>query len=174
MSRPLFFSAKLRVIFGTRSILPSFSKDRLPYHNKSLPIYKFKFKCQCEAEYIGQTSLRLESRISQHVPKYIRLNSCDHSRVSQSADESSIGQHQLDNESCSSRFLTDSFSILHTGRSKTPFINFGSFMLKIIPACTMQAEGESFKVLEFIRRYVSLIFSFLGSTGSISFFIYGF
>lgn len=122
-----FFSAKLRVGFGTHPVFPSFTKDRLSYLSKSLLIYKFK--CQCEAEYIGQTSLRLETRMDQHVPKYIRLHS--NNRVSQSGHNSAIGQHLLENEMWLSFLTMDSFSILHIDWSKHHLLVIDAIYLKL-------------------------------------------
>lgn len=76
-----YFAVKLRTIFKTRNVCPSFMKDRLFYLSKNSVIYQFK--CRCDLVYIGRTGLRLETRISQHVPSHIR-NPEHRNRVSQS------------------------------------------------------------------------------------------
>lgn len=86
-----FSSVKLRVLFRINSVFPSFVKDRLSYFQNSSVIYTYK--CQCDAEYIGRTSVRLEARVSQHVLANIRsgdLSLC--SRMTQSAYDSAINR----------------------------------------------------------------------------------
>lgn len=60
----------------------------------------------------------LESRLDKHVRKFVRLNLSNHTRESQSVDDSAIGQHLLENERGSSYITTHLISILHMGRSK--------------------------------------------------------
>lgn len=65
-----FFSVKLCVVFHTIPVFPSIAKDGLRYLQSSSLIYQFK--CRCEADYVGSAYLRLETRIGQHLPTYIR------------------------------------------------------------------------------------------------------
>lgn len=68
--RNVIFSAKLRLVFSSRTIMKSLCKY-------SMPVFKINsvicsFKGQCEAEYIGSTTQPLERRISQYVSVFIR------------------------------------------------------------------------------------------------------
>lgn len=105
------FAVKLRTIFKTRNVFPSFIKDRLSYQSKNSVIYQFK--CRCDSVYIGRTGLRLETRVSQHVPSHQR-NPEHRNRVSQSVQESAIGQHLMDNQDCASAYKDTWFSVLHS------------------------------------------------------------
>lgn len=105
-----YFSIKLRVVFETRPMFPSFTKDRFSCLSKISLIYKFK--CQCETEYLGRTSVRLETKLDQHIPKFVRLHLSNHCRVLQPVHDSAIGTHLLENEQCSSCFT------LHISSSK--------------------------------------------------------
>ena len=51
-------------------MLPSFQKDVLPAHKRSNIVYKYL--SHCDSVYVGRTSQRLEERIRQHIPKFIR------------------------------------------------------------------------------------------------------
>ena len=59
-----------RVIFQTRKILPSIYKDAVPITHQSMVVYQYV--CRCDCRYVGRTSLRLQDRINQHIPKPIR------------------------------------------------------------------------------------------------------
>ena len=65
-----FGSVFTRVIFLTRKMLPSIRKDRLPSIQRSNVVYKYLR--HCDSVCVGRTSQRLEDRINQHIPKFIR------------------------------------------------------------------------------------------------------
>ena len=65
-----FASINPRVIFTSKSILSIAHEDVVPATKKSNVIYEFQ--CHCDSWYVGRTSQRLEDRIRQHVPKWIR------------------------------------------------------------------------------------------------------
>lgn len=78
----------------------------------------YKFKCRCDAVYIGRTNLRLETRVAQHVPAFVRVGSSSQPiRTTQSVHESSIGQHLLDNNACAAEYEDTWFSVLQSARS---------------------------------------------------------
>ena len=106
---------KTRLIFCTKSAFPSFQKDSLPHTKTSNIIYKFK--CQCEADYVGRTSLHFETRINQHVPEGIRKGTFRLLRPTKSNLDSAIGQHLLANATCAQNYTLESFSILFRARS---------------------------------------------------------
>ena len=54
------------VTFTTRWLLPSVQKYVLPSSHTSKIISEFQ--CQCDARYVGRTSLRLKDCLEQHVP----------------------------------------------------------------------------------------------------------
>ena len=68
-----FYSVNFRIVFGTRTMLSTNTKDTLPTHSKSHVVYQFKCK-RCESVYIGRCYRRLSDRISEHVPSVIRRN----------------------------------------------------------------------------------------------------
>ena len=59
-----------QVLFSTRKILPSIHKDVVPSVQQSMVVYESV--CRCDCGYVGRTSLRLEERINQYVPNFIR------------------------------------------------------------------------------------------------------
>ena len=65
-----FRAVDSRVIFQTRKILPSIYKDAVPITHQSMVAYQYV--CRCDCRYVGRTSLRLQDRINQHIPKSIR------------------------------------------------------------------------------------------------------
>ena len=64
-----FFAAKPILLFRTASIPIRSPKDRLPDACSSSLVYKFT--CDCGAVYIGRTSRRLETRVREHLPKWL-------------------------------------------------------------------------------------------------------
>ena len=80
-------------------------------------INQHKFKCQCEADYVGRTSLHFETRINQHVPEGIRKGTFRLLRPTKSNLDSAIGQHLLANATCAQNYTLESFSILFRARS---------------------------------------------------------
>ena len=65
-----FRAVEPRVLFSTRKIFPSIHKDAVPSIQQSMVVYEYV--CRCDCRYVGRTSLRLEERINQHVPNFIR------------------------------------------------------------------------------------------------------
>ena len=63
-------SVALRTVFVSRQMLPASRKDVLPAIQKSSVIYEYK--CHCDSRYVGRTAQRLQDRIKQHVPKWLR------------------------------------------------------------------------------------------------------
>ena len=59
-----------RLIFTSKRMLPVARKDVLPTTQKSSVIYEYK--CHCDSRYVGPTSKRLQDRIKQHVPQWLR------------------------------------------------------------------------------------------------------
>lgn len=56
---------------------------------------------QCEAEYVSRTYRRLDTRINNYIPASIRLDGLSHFlRVTQSAHDSVIEQHWINNLDC--------------------------------------------------------------------------
>ena len=63
-------SVSTRLVFTSKCMLPVASKNVLLTTQKSFIIYEYK--CHCDSWYVGQTSQRLQSRIKQHVPQWLR------------------------------------------------------------------------------------------------------
>ena len=103
------------MIFSTRSAFPSFRKDILAHTKTSNIIYKFN--CQCDADYVGRTSVHFETRISQHVPPGFRVGNFRRPKPTTNNLDSAIGQHLLSNEMCAKNYKSESFSILFRARS---------------------------------------------------------
>ena len=61
-----------RVIFQTRKILPLTYKDAVPITHQSMVAYQYVCVWRCDCRYVGHTSLRLQDKINQHIPKLIR------------------------------------------------------------------------------------------------------
>ena len=59
-----------RVVFASKRMLPVASKDVSPTTLKSSVIYEYL--CHGDSRYVGQTSQRLQDRIKQHVPKWLK------------------------------------------------------------------------------------------------------
>ena len=87
----------------------------------------YNFSCHCDSQYVDRTSQRLQDRIRQHVPKFIRTGQIPNSRnISTRSGKSStpvmfsdsaIGQHLLDNPICAQNYSDKKFTILSFGRS---------------------------------------------------------
>ena len=100
-------------------------KDVLPTNQKRFVIYEYK--CRCDSRYVGQTSERLQNRIKQHVPQWLKqqltrprqfqpYRSCKRNDTKPDCD-SAIGQHLLENDQCTLNYDNKQFSILTTARS---------------------------------------------------------
>ena len=118
-------SVVTRVVFVSKQMLPTARKDVLPALQKSLVIYEYK--CHCDSRYVGRTSQRLQERINQHVPKWLRQHHTGSLRLQLDRAckkrqpipdcSSAIGQHLLENDRCAENYNEDRFSVLDTARS---------------------------------------------------------
>ena len=114
---------KPSVIFVSRQMLPASRKDVLPAIQKSS--FTYEYKCHCDSRYVGRTALRLQDRIKQHIPKWLRQHTasqrvqpnraCKRKQPTPECD-SSIG-HLLENNQCAANYNDDQFSILDTAHS---------------------------------------------------------
>ena len=113
-------SVNTRLVFTSRRMLPVAHKDVLPAIQKSFVIYEYK--CHYDSRYVGRTSQRLQDRIKQHVPQWLRQQltrprrsqphrSCKRTDTKPDCD-SAIGQHLLDNDRCTLNYDDKRFSIL--------------------------------------------------------------
>ena len=96
-------SVNTRLVFTSKRMLPVARKNVLPTTQKSFVIYEYKR--HCDSRYVGRASQRLQDRIKQHVPQWLRNNTepdCD----------SPIGQYLLDNNQCAVNYDNERFSIL--------------------------------------------------------------
>ena len=118
-------------------MLPASRKDVLPAHQKSSVIYECKY--HCDSRYVGKTYQRLQDRIKQHVPKWLRQHTGSQQiqpdracKKKQSIPEcdSAIGQHLLGNDQCAANCNEDQFSILNTAQS--------SFQLTLLEASNIR------------------------------------
>ena len=81
----------------------------------------------CDSRYVGRTSQRLQDRIKQHVPQWLKQQltrprrsqphrPCKRTDTKPDCD-SAIGQHLLDNDRCALNYDDKRFSILAAARS---------------------------------------------------------
>ena len=120
-----YTDVKLRAVLTSKGILPAARKDVLPIPMMSNVVYKFA--CHCDQWYIGKTTQRLHSRITEHVPRCIRTmltNPNDQNTNEKLAlararakDSSAIAEHLGNNEECLKNYSDDRFSILANGRN---------------------------------------------------------
>ena len=101
-------------------MLPVARKDVLPTHQKSLVTYEYK--CHCDSRYVGRTTQRLQDRIKQHVPQWLRQQltrprrsqshrSCERNYTKPDCD-SATGQHLLENDQFALNYDNKQFPIL--------------------------------------------------------------
>ena len=119
-----FGSVQPRIIFSTRRIWPITHKDVLPTLKQSNVVYQYV--CRCDSRYVGRTSQRLQDRINQHVPKFIRNKTVQERRQPERSStittwtpscDSAIGTHLLKNKICADKYDDRQFSILSRARS---------------------------------------------------------
>ena len=101
-------------------MLPAARKDVLPTTQKSSAIYKYK--CHCDGPCVKRTSERLQDRIKQRVPQWLRqqltrprrsqLHRSCKPKDTKSDGDSAIGQHFLENDQCALNCDNKRFSIL--------------------------------------------------------------
>lgn len=65
-----FGAVALRTVFHSKPLLPTNRKDPLPTMMRSKIVYQYT--CRCDQRYVGRTGQRLETRIEQHIPRYLR------------------------------------------------------------------------------------------------------
>ena len=110
----------------TRKILPSIYKDAVPITYQSMVVYQYV--CRCDCRYVGRTSLRLQDRINQHIPKSIRnkenptkvlpKRNCKITTPLNQLDcDSAIGLHLIQHPDCASHYHIDQFSVLAKART---------------------------------------------------------
>ena len=118
-------SVSIRLVLTSKRMLPVARKDVLPAIQKSFVICEYK--CHCDSRYVGRTSQRIQDRIKQHVPQWLRQQltrprrsqphrSCKRTDTKPDCD-SAIGQHLLDNDRCALNYDDKRFSILAAARS---------------------------------------------------------
>ena len=71
-----FSAVEPRVVCSTNELVSSTNRDVLPALQKSNVVYQFP--CYCDNQYVGRIPQRLQDKIKQHVPKFIR--SCSSSQ----------------------------------------------------------------------------------------------
>ena len=114
-------------VYTTRQLLPAAKNDVLPALHQSNMIYQFL--CHCDSRYVGRTSQRIQLRIKQHVPKTILqehipqgrstlARSCKPIRSFKAETSySAIGQHLLQNPTCTREYNDNKFFIFARGRT---------------------------------------------------------
>ena len=74
-----FSHVETRFVYSTTELLFATNKNVLPALQKSHVIYQFVWHCDSQER--GRTSQKLQSRIKQHVPKFIRSFSSSQKRL---------------------------------------------------------------------------------------------
>ena len=124
--RLAYFAAQVRPVFRTSRAF-RLPKDVLPTQSLSMVIYLFECR-KCESRYVGKTSLRLEERIAQHVPKHLveperkvrgrgRPPKRTTDKPAAERYQSAIACHLAGDVDCRSSYSSDQFSILSRARS---------------------------------------------------------
>ena len=109
-----FNLAKLHLILKSDVLFPSYQYDNF---FKNFIIYKFS--CKCDACYIGCTTQRLDIRMNQRTPFYIRTNTLNYSAVSRNQNPpSAIARHLLDNPASTAAYNPTMFSILESSSNE--------------------------------------------------------
>ena len=105
--RRCYFASNLRVVYRTRTVLPSGRKDAPPQHS-SASIYSFR--CTCGLQYTGKTGQGL------NVPTKIRLGNYVADHINNSYG-SAIAEHLKNNRECTSTYSADVLTILSRSHS---------------------------------------------------------
>ena len=154
-----FFAVEQRVIFTSQPLLPAIKKDMWP---ASLLSNVYNFSCHCDSWYVGNTSQRLQLRICQHVPKFIRtgkiptprnISTCfGKSSTPVMFNESTIGQHLLDNPMFAKNYSDRKFTILS-------FVCFGRRIHQVMQAKFMPPKRIclQLKNLTLISRFYAFL-----------------
>ena len=133
-------SVSTRFVFTSQCMLPVARKDVLPITKKNFDVYEYK--CHCDSRYVGLTSQRLQDRIKQHIPQWLRqqLTLPRRSQLHRSRKQndtkpecdSAIGQHLLENDQCALNYYNKRFSILSMARI--------SFHLNLLEAAYIKTQ----------------------------------
>ena len=124
----------------------------------------YNFLCHCDSRYVSRTSQRLQDRIRQHLPKFVRTGQIPNSRnISTRSGKSStpvmfsdsaIGQHLLDNPVCAKNYSDEKFTILSFGR--------WSFHLSALEAVYIKScKPNLCREKEFVYNLKLLLWSFV-------------
>ena len=106
--RRCYFASNLRVVYRTRTVLPSGRKDVPPPQHSSALVYSFR--CTFGLQYIRRTCQRLDARVKQHVPTKIRLGNYFADHINNTYG-SVIAKHLINNRECASTYSADLFTI---------------------------------------------------------------
>ena len=107
-------------------------KDVQPIQQESMIIYKFQ--CQCDADYIGRTTQRLEVHVSQHVPGCMRKRFKILTPGCLKSHDSVIYKHLCDHNLCRFYYSTRGF-LLCTRHLFVCFVfSFFFFFCQFLPA----------------------------------------
>ena len=146
-------TVKTNVIFTTTQLLPATRKDVLPALEQSNVVYEYK--CHCDCGYVGRTTQRLQDRINQHVPRFLRTRVSRPRKKSPlthphplkaeaeqaKAMNSAIGKHLMDNSVCAENYRDDRFRVVGRGRSHFHLCALESTFIKIRqPSLCQQKE----------------------------------
>ena len=110
-------SISIHLVFTSKRMLSVARKDVLPTTRKSCVVCECK--CYCDSRYVRRTSQRLQDRIKQHIPQWLRQQltrprrsqphrSCKRNDTKPDCD-SAIGQHLLENDQCALNYETSGF-----------------------------------------------------------------
>ena len=134
-----FRTVEPQVLFSTQKILPFIHKDAVPSIQQSMVVYEYV--CRCDCRYVGRTSLRVEERIDQYVPNFIRRKQeptkilperkCKiRSIATQQQCVSAIRLHLMQNLECATQYRNDQFFILAKARSMFHFSGLEATYIK--------------------------------------------
>ena len=112
----------------------------MPSIQQSMVVYEYM--CRCDCRYVGHTSLRLEERINQHVPNFIRRKQqptkillerkCKiRSTATHQQCVSAVELHLMQNPESATQYSNDQFSILAKARSMFPLSVLEATYIKI-------------------------------------------
>ena len=111
-----------------------------PTTQQSLVVYQQV--CRCDCRYVGRTSLRLQERITQRIPKSIRnkekptkvlsrRNCKAKTPLNQLECDSAIGLHLLQNPDCAAQYHERQFSILAKAKTQFYIFNFVEWPIRL-------------------------------------------
>ena len=117
------FCCRTTCFFTSHPLLLAIKKDLLPAQLLSNIVYNFSF--HCDSRYVCRTSQRLQDRIRQHVPQFIRIGRIPQARnIFTRSDKpstpiifskSTIREHLLDNPMCAKNYIDKKFTIFLFG-----------------------------------------------------------